>query len=261
MQTPLSTQNTQEMNNLPNFQPATPESVWVDLQESKRFLIEIFAESKREREEYERILKEKFDKSKREREEYERILKEKFDKSEKERKENERILNEKFAETERLFRITREQMEKTDRQIKELNSQYGGISNSNGDMAEEYFFNAFKRNKIFANQTFDKVLRNKWIDTDEWKAEFDLLLLNGKSVVIIEVKYKAEYNIKIQKLVSRVRPFKALFPEYKNHNIYLGVAAMSFNKYLAQELRETGIATIHQVGNKMVVYDEELKVF
>jgi hypothetical protein len=204
MQPPSSTQNTQEMNSLQNFSNATFESVYVDLQEVKRFLSEKTAET-------------------------------------------ERNLNEMFA--------------KTDRQMKELQRQYGGISNSNGDMAEEYFFNAFKRNKTFGQETFEHVLRNKWIDTDDWHAEFDLLLLNGKSVVIIEVKYKADDNIKIQKLVSRVRPFKALFPEYKNHKIYLGVAAMSFNKYLVKELRQAGIATIHQVGNKMVVYDQELKVF
>jgi hypothetical protein len=261
MKKPLSTQNTQEMNSLQNLPHATAESCWAQIQASQRYLTEMFAKSERER--------------KRERKKEERILKEKFAESSRELTETERILKEMFAETDRLIKETRKdmqetdrlqkenarQIEKTDRQIKELNSQYGGISNSNGDMAEEYFFNAFKRNKTFMNQTFDKVLRNKWIDTEEWKAEFDLLLLNGKSVVIIEVKYKAEYNIKIQKLVSRVRPFKALFPEYKNHNIYLGVAAMSFNKFLAAELRETGIATIHQVGNKMVIYDQELRAF
>jgi multisubunit Na+/H+ antiporter MnhE subunit len=48
------------MNKLPNSQTATPESVWVDLQESKRFLTEQFAESDRQRKENERILTEQF---------------------------------------------------------------------------------------------------------------------------------------------------------------------------------------------------------
>jgi hypothetical protein len=229
MQTPSLTQNTQEMNNLQNFLDSSVASYLATLRET------------------ERMFKEKHI-------EFDRFLTEKFAETDRQIKKNDRIIMKKFAETDR-------RMKETDRQMKGLQQLVGGIGNNNGDMAEEYFFNAFKKNKTFANQTFDKVLRNKWIDTDDWKAEFDLLLLNGKSAVIIEVKYKADYNIKIQKLVSRVRPFKALFPEYKSHNIYLGVAAMSFNKYLVQELRETGIATIHQVGNKMVVYDQELKVF
>jgi rRNA-processing protein FCF1 len=212
MQTPLSTQNTQEMNNLQNFQPATFESVWAALQENERIMRET-----------------------------DRILSEKFAKTD-------RILSEKFAET--------------DRQMKELQKQYGGISNSNGDMAEEYFYRAFKRSKSFAHETFDRVLRNRCIINGIWEAEFDLLLLNGKSAVIIEVKYRAKPdNIVIEDLISRIEPFKVLFPDCKNHSIYLGVAAMSFDKRLEKRLRETGIATIHQVGNKMVVYDQELKVF
>jgi hypothetical protein len=87
-------------------------------------------------------------------------------------------------------------------------------------------------------------------------------MFNGKSAAFIEVKYKAKPdNINIDKLSERVFKFKTLFPEYKNHNIYLGVAAMSFKKGFAKQLRSAGVATIHQVGKKMVVYDKEVKVF
>jgi hypothetical protein len=41
----------------------------------------------------------------------------------------------------------------------------------------------------------------------------------------------------------------------------LGVAALSFKKGFARILRSNGIATIHQVGKKMVIYDKEVKVF
>jgi hypothetical protein len=129
-------------------------------------------------------------------------------------------------------------------------------------MAEEYFYRAFKRNKTLGKETFDKVLKNQYIDEDNWHKEFDLLLLNGKSAAIIEIKYRAKPdNIDIQDLISLIAPFKALYPDYKEKNIYLGVAAMSFDKHLAKRFHKAGIATIHQVGNKMVVYDQELKVF
>jgi len=52
-----------------------------------------------------------------------------------------------------------------------------------------------------------------------------------------------------------------LCPEYKNHKIYLGVAAMSFKAGLETELHNAGIATIKQVGEKMVVCDKDVKVF
>jgi rRNA-processing protein FCF1 len=168
--------------------------------------------------------------------------------------ENERIFKEKTAELNRKFA-------ETDRLMKELQKQYGGISNSNGEMAEEYFYRAFKRNKTLVNETFDRILRNKCINNGTWEAEFDILLLNGKSVAIIEVKYRANDNITLKKLISRIAPFKALFPDYKNHNIYLGVAAMSFDKHLAKRLHNAGIVTIHQEGKKVVVCDQEMKVF
>jgi tRNA uridine 5-carbamoylmethylation protein Kti12 len=217
-----STQNTQEMNNLQNFSNATFESVYVDLQEVKRFLAEKSAET-------------------------DKIIKE---------------AGKEIKETDRLIKETRKDMKETDRLMKELQKQYGGVSNSNGEMAEEYFYRAFKRNKTFAHESFEKVLRNKCIDNDECAAEFDLLLLNGKCVAIIEVKYRAKPdNISIEELVSRIEPFKVLFPDYKNHNIYLGVAALSFDKRLAKQLHKAGIATIHQEGKKMVVYDQEIKMF
>ncbi|MCL2167840.1 MAG: hypothetical protein FWH59_01800, partial [Lentimicrobiaceae bacterium] len=92
--------------------------------------------------------------------------------------------------------------------------------------------------------------------------EYDILLFNGTSVAIIEVKFNAKpKNIKVEKLLSRIDTFKILNPEYKNYGIYLGVAALSFKKQTAKELHSAGIATIHQVGKKMVVYDKEVKCF
>jgi len=149
-----------------------------------------------------------------------------------------------------------------DREMKKMERLLGGISNNNGYMAEEYFFNSFRKNKTFAHETFDKILRNRCIMNGKWEAEFDLILLNETSAAIIEVKYRAKPdNINVEKLISRIEPFKALFPDCKNHNIYLGVAAMSFHKDLVRQLHKAGIATIHQVENKMIMYDEFIKAF
>jgi len=174
-------------------------------------------------------------------------------------RETERILEKQFAETDRLMK---ESSANFDREMKELRQELGSIGNNNGELAEEYFFNTFRKDKTFANETFEKVLRNRMIKNGKWNAEFDIVLINDKSVAIIEVKYRATtVNINVDKLISRIKPFKVLFPECENHNIYLGVAAMSFQKKFAQQLRNEGIVTIHQVGKKMVVYDKALKAF
>jgi hypothetical protein len=214
------------MNNLQNFPTATFETVWAALQETDRMIKEQSAKSEKEFAEIKQMMKET------------------------DRLQKENIRERKKSSTE------------FDKRMKEMEKQVGGIANSNGDMAEEYFYNAFRKNKTFVNETFEKVIRNRVIKNGIWEAEFDILLLNGKSVVIIEVKYRAKQdNISIKKLVSRIEPFKALFPDYKAHTVYLGVAAMSSDKRLANRLRRNGIATIHQEGKKMVVYDQEVRRF
>ena len=173
----------------------------------------------------------------------------------KERKEAQKETREMKKELERMYAESR-------RESKELNRQLGGISNSNGEMAETYFYNAFKANKRFANELYDHVQRPTRITNGDIEAEFDIILFNGTSVAIIEVKYNANpENIAVRRLIERVEVFKILYPNYKNHSVYLGVAAMTFRNGLEKRLHRNGIATIRQIGKKMVVYDQEVKPF
>jgi len=181
-------------------------------------------------------------------------------------KETERIMAESKAERDRAIKESNAEMKKilkeTSLQVKELSRNIGGISNSNGEMAEEYFYNSFKADTTFANEKFDRVEKNTKTSRDGVEAEFDLILMNGKSAAVIEVKYNAKPdNILIDKLIERADIFKKLYPEYKNHNIYLGVAAMSFKSGLETKLHNAGIATIKQIGKKMVVFDKDVKAF
>ena len=165
-------------------------------------------------------------------------------------------------ETDRLMKETDRRMKETDRQMKALQKELGGISNSNGEMAEAYFYNALRRDKTFVNEKFDKIQKNRSIRNGTVEAEFDIVLFNGTSAAIIEVKYTANRkNISVREMIAKVAPFKMLYPAYKNCNIYLGVAALSFKGGMEKRLHRNGIATIRQVGKKMVVYDKEVKVF
>jgi len=88
------------------------------------------------------------------------------------------------------------------------------------------------------------------------------VLLNGKSAALIEVKYNAKPdNVSIEKIISKIKYFKILYPECEKFKIYLGVAAMSFKEGLEKELHQAGIATIRPVGKKMVRFDKDVKVF
>ena len=181
--------------------------------------------------------------------------------------------NRQFKESAKQFKENAKQFKETDRKIAKMNAEtdqrldklsklVGGIGNSNGELAEEYFYNSFYRDRTFVNEHFDKIKKNMSYNDGEVEAEFDLVLFNGKSVALIEVKYNAKPdNIEIDRIISRVEVFKILFPNYKHHKIYLGVAAMSFHKSIVWQLHRAGIATIRPIGKKMVVYDKTVRAF
>jgi len=154
-----------------------------------------------------------------------------------------------------------QESEEWNQRFKELAKLVGGIGNSNGDVAEELFYNALQRDRTFVNEKFDRIIRSMHRREDD-EMECDIFLFNGKSAAIIEVKYNAKHeNVSVKNLISRVERFRALYPEYRNHNIYLGVAALAFNGSLVKELHGVGIATIRSVGKKMVRYDKKVKAF
>jgi hypothetical protein len=173
-------------------------------------------------------------------------------------------LTESQSETDRLIKELRESQAQTDRQMKNIQVELGGIGRSNGAFAEEYFYNCFERGKQnFFGEKFDEISKNikpdgKLLGTI--KAEYDIALLNGNSVAIVEVKYKAQKEY-IPKLIRQAETFRINFPYYANHRIFLALAALSFEDEVEDDCIREGIAIIKQVGDTVVINDEHLKVF
>lgn len=157
---------------------------------------------------------------------------------------------------------TDKQMKETDRQIKELKETINGISKSNGMFAEEYFLNSFENGKhTFFGEKFDEIIPNLKTGLNEKiKDEYDIVLVNGSFVGIIEVKYKGRLD-DIPKIISKAQTFRVNYPKYQNHHIYLALATMIFNKRLEDECKKEGIAIVKQVGNTVVINEEYLKVY
>jgi hypothetical protein len=148
-----------------------------------------------------------------------------------------------------------------DQRMREINKTLGGWANNHGFFAEEYFFNSFEKNKRnFFGEKFDKIKDHVKGIKDNFEDEYDILLINGKSIGIVEVKFKAHEN-DVPKVLRKAETFRVNFPEYKEHKIYLGLATMSFYPELEQECINEGIAVIKQVGDTVVINDKHLKVF
>jgi hypothetical protein len=172
-------------------------------------------------------------------------------------------LAEKQAETDR-------QLKETDRQIKalgkflqqskaDLDEKIGRWSTNHGFVAEEYFINSFKRGqRNFFGEKFDRLLTH--VPGIKVDAEYDMTLLNGKSVAIVEIKFKAHEN-DIPEVLKKAETFRVNYPDYAEHRIFLGIASMAFYPALEKKCIDNGIAVIKQVGDTMVINAEHLKTF
>jgi len=89
---------------------------------------------------------------------------------------------------------------------------------------------------------------------------FDGSLFNGSAVCIVEVKYKADSNDVLQ-VLRKERTFRRNFPEHNKKKLYLAMASLSFHPLTEKACKDNGIAIMKQVGDTIVVSDENLKVF
>ena len=151
--------------------------------------------------------------------------------------------------------------QESEKRMKKIEETMGSWSNNHGCFAEEYFFNSFENGKQnFFSEEFDEIEKNVKGIKKNYKDEYDILLINGKSVGIIEIKFKAHKN-DVPKILKKAQTIRINFPEFKNHQVYLGLATMAFYPELEQECIDHGIAIIKQIGDTVVINDKSLKVY
>jgi len=145
--------------------------------------------------------------------------------------------------------------------MKKMEETMGSWANNIGCFAEEYFTTSFEDGmQNFFGEKFDEIETNVKGIKKGHRDEYDILLINGKSVGIVEVKSKAHEN-DVPKVLKKAKTFRVNFPEYANHQAYLGLATLVFYPELEQLCIDEGIAVIKLVGDTVVINDEHLKVF
>ena len=146
--------------------------------------------------------------------------------------------------------------------VNQVSQQLGGMGNSNGAVAEEFFFNSlkYKRRNLFG-QKFDRIIREEIRKSNEgYEDEYDIMMFNGESVCVVEVKYKADTD-DIKHVLRKKHTFRVNYPEYNDKKLYLALASMTFHKRTEKACQDNGIAIIKQVGKTVAIYDEHLKAF
>jgi len=182
--------------------------------------------------------------------ETDRFLKETFAETDRKIAEGHRLLDERLAENNRTLT---EKFEALGIKVKDINSNVVGIGHSNGEYAEEYFYNSLKKKMEFAGVHFDDIstdfkLLRKTPDGRRIEDQFDIVMLNGEAAAIIEIKYKARKDDPMQIVNQKVSNFRFLFPDYAKLKIYLGLAAFTFEESAEKEAKKLGIGLLRQVG-------------
>ena len=186
-----------------------------------------------------------------------------FRESERLRKESETRFDREMEKSRAEFdKRMKDSDEKYERRMKNLEDRYGSHSQNLGSFAEEYFFNSFENGEhIFFGEEFDDIKRNLATGLNEKiEDEYDIVLLNGKSVAIVEVKFKA-HESDLPKIVKKAKTFRINYPKYENHRIFLGLASMAFYPELEKKCINEGIAIVKQVGDTVIINNENLKAF
>ena len=133
--------------------------------------------------------------------------------------------------------------QKTEAAIRELRKELGGVGRTQGEIAEDIF----RRNlaAILKQRGFPVGEIHSNLKTPD--AEFDLLAVNGKKLILTEVKSRLE-NSDIHKLVHKQIPaFKDAFGgRYKGHKIIGALAALAIDADLERQAEEAGLYVFTQ---------------
>ena len=177
-----------------------------------------------------------------------RELQKETDRLQKENALYQKELDKKFDRLEKMI-------ERTDKQV-------FGISNSNGMYSEEYFVDTFRENPVFLGETYDHVLRNLYPDPALAVIydEYDLVMRNGSTLVIMEIKYKAVLN-DVRKMFRKLETYRANYPMFKDYKTYLCLAAFSFAEGVRERAAQEGIVLIHQKGEVYEILNEDVRTW
>ncbi len=172
-----------------------------------------------------------------------------------------KALRESQQVTDAQMQKTDEQMKKTDERFEDLRASnkrmgvlLGNISNNQGDVAEEFFYNSLEDKKDLAGIHYDFIDKNWKSSTKTLRDEFDIVMVNGKDIAIIEVKYKAHERDLEKLLTQKHTNFRELFPIYKDYTHHLALASFYMPQELKEKALENNVIVLQRKGDVMETF-------
>ena len=159
-----------------------------------------------------------------------------------------------IAEIWKMFKESRQETDRkikdTDRRLKELDKffkgQWGKLMESlvAGDLTLLLQQKGIKVERILTN-----------IESPP-KAEFDIIAVNGREVVIVEVK--TTLNVKdVEYFLKKLSKVKQYLPEYKDRTVYGAVAYLRKQTGVDTFSEKAGLFVIRATGNSASITNKE----
>jgi hypothetical protein len=164
------------------------------------------------------------------------------------------------AKTEIQLEKTHAEVQETSRVLKEVGRRMGSMASNQGDVAEEFFYNSLKASPQVGGIVFDTVTPNLIIGTRKSSHEFDIVLVNGQNVALVEVKYKAHIN-DLDQIKNQVDRYRELRPEHQNYKIFGGIAGFNVPADVIKSAQERGMFVLQRKGEVIDSATDGMRAF
>ncbi|MDQ7086125.1 MAG: hypothetical protein Q9M36_14970 [Sulfurovum sp.] len=152
------------------------------------------------------------------------------------------------AQTDKQIQETSQQMKQTDKLVKALSQNIDGVNKSIGLEVEDFFYSSLSKNPSIGNINFDYVYQNDIRNIQGKTQEIDILLENGSSVGVVEVKNKVTQK-SIDQLDKIMDNFYYFHRDYKDYKVIGAIAGKIFPKHLQAQALKKGYSVLTQQGD------------
>lgn len=141
-----------------------------------------------------------------------------------------------------------ERVAQTTENINRVEKQWGNVASNLGDVAEDFFYNGLEFRKRLGGIKFDDISRN--VD-DMHHREYDIVLTNGKTIGLVEVKHKLHPN-DVTRFVNETMPaFKATYTLAQKLDVVGAMAGLAVPKDAKTLAEEHGLFVLTQSGKNL----------
>jgi hypothetical protein len=151
-------------------------------------------------------------------------------------------------------------MDKTDKKLDKVAKMISGMGANQGSVAEEFFYNSLSAKPVLGGIQFDQVTPHFIVGRKGKQSEYDVVMVNGTSVSLIEVKYKAHIN-DLEQVHEQLKRFRLDCPQFKDYALYGGIAGLSVPNDVSKAAKAQGLFVLKRKGEALEAQIEGMRGF